>query len=233
MRMILAIITLVFTVPAMADCPPLFLTPTAQNLAPKIIQEIKLERRIEELTRLDLPLPLKGPMLMFSIESKLRAALGITDRGPDGKQLAQAINDQTFVACFPAFVELLALANELFAKAEEDRRQKTLDQEVELTKPRTRLLAAYQMYVRVQKCTSLRDEFGTLIIEPDVQLAKEAVRRAQEQLAPRLDAGVTADEIWQEAIAENLPPQISRQNCQYWLLQLTNQYPPARAIQRP
>jgi hypothetical protein len=100
--------------------------------------------------------------------------------------------------------------------------------------PEAALLDAYRVYILIHQCSTARDQLGQLLDDSAVQTAKEATRRAEQKLAPRLNAGVTSTQLWDKAIANPPNRLLSRTWCAGFLRTMLFMYPgPIGPIESP
>jgi hypothetical protein len=108
------------------------------------------------------------------------------------------------------------------------------DAAAEAERPIGFLRQTYRFYIALQRCHALQDYYGPLINDDDVARSKEATHRAEQRLVPKLESGITKDNVWNQAVV--MPPLeggISRYWCAVVLSGLLQTYSVPPSIQRP
>ena len=142
---------------------------------------------------------------MAWVEKTQRYAPGTSPAiiGRDNAVLSQSIlheNTETMRACFPDFIKLVEEVVEHIKAREEEKAEKQRQREEELRTPTAVLGNSYVQYIYVKKCWEQRAGYASVYIsDPEMELARNAVRRIEQKMKPEVTGNWPTESMWQEA----------------------------------
>jgi hypothetical protein len=143
-----------------------------------------------------------GPSSLRRLSEKFRHDLmtrASTDLGVASSWIANMTSRQ-LISCFPDLHTALGAFKPRVEAAQKQAQVERANREAEAKKPVNVLGNSYVQYIYVKKCWEQRAGYASVYIsDPEMELARNAVKRIEQKMKPEVTGNWTTESMWQEA----------------------------------